>query len=726
MMRAKHGAFATGLLCLVAGGVAIGCHMHVDAGMSADVSIGTSGGYAAMDEVPAQGGELRLVEPKWTTPADGPADEIIGFPLRHTDVHAHVAGMMATYTIEQTFENPFDEAIEAVYVFPLGDEAAVSGYRIKIGSRTITGEIQKREQARQTYERAKAEGHTAALVEQDKANVFEQRIANIAPHETIVVQLDYTELLDYHDGQYEMVVPLVVGPRYLPGGTHEQHPVAAKRAGGADRAGATTIPYVDATRAGNTVSFTADIDAGVPLTAVGSPSHQIVRQVVAPTRTKVTLAAADEVPNRDLVLRYGVAGERTTVGVIAHKTGDDGFFVLEVQPKATFRAGDITPREVIILIDTSGSMDGPPLAQAQALAGRILDSLGPRDTFDVLGFAGNVSAMAPSPVVADASGVARGHAFVRALSSGGGTEMQAGVLEALRKDPGADRIRELFLLTDGFIGNDDEIVGAAKGALGSSRIFPVGIGSAPNRSLLDRVAAVGRGFPSYLNLTENADDVARPLVARSAHPYLTDVAIDWGKLDVEDLTPAAIPDVYAGQPLVIAGRYHRAGTGTVTVTANTAGQRVSIPVTITLPAKNDLEPVASLWARRRIDELTMAKLDGKDVDDDITELGLKFHLVTELTSFVAVDRTRVVQPGGAVRLVEQPAAIPAGVNIDTAIGPEPAAPASSYSGDSGGGGGGGGGGGDWGGGDADDVTLLLALALALVPAAFAAKRARGA
>jgi Ca-activated chloride channel homolog len=717
MVRAKLGAFATGILCLVVAG----CHMHVEAGVSADVSVGTSGGYAAMDEVPAQGGELRLVEPKWTTPVDGPADEIIAFPLRHTDVHARVAGMMATYTIEQTFENPFDTPIEAVYVFPLGDEAAVSGYRIKIGARTITGEIQEREQARATYEHARAEGHTAALVEQDKANVFAQRIANIAPHETIVVQLDYTELLGYHDGQYEMVVPLVVGPRYLPGGTREKHPVAARRAGDASRSGATTIPYVDATRAGNTVSFTADIDAGVPLTAVASPSHQLAQQVVAPTRTRVTLAAADEVPNRDLVLRYGVAGERTTVGVLAHRTGDDGFFVLEVQPKATFRAGDITPREVIILIDTSGSMDGAPLAQAQALAGRIVDSLGPRDSIDVLGFAGAVSAMSPAPVPADDVGIRGAHAFIRGLSSGGGTEMQAGVLEALRKDPGADRIRELFLLTDGFIGNDDEIVGAAKGALGSSRIFPVGIGSAPNRSLLDRLAAVGRGFPSYLNLTEQADDVARPLVARSSHPYLTDVAIDWGALDVEDLTPAAIPDVFAGQPLVIAGRYHKPGTGTVTVTATTAGQRVSIPVTITLPAKNDLEPVASLWARRRIDELTSAKLDGKDVDGEITKLGLAFHLVTELTSFVAVDRTRVVSPGGVARVVEQPAAIPAGVNLDTAVGPEPA-PASSggySSGDSGGGGGGG----FWGGGDADGFTAGLALALGLL-ALGARRRAR--
>ncbi|HTJ42764.1 MAG TPA: VIT domain-containing protein [Kofleriaceae bacterium] len=667
-----------------------------------------------MDEAPPVGGELRLAKPVWSTPPDGPRQQVIAFPLRHTDVHARVAGMMAQYTVEQTFENPFDEPIEAVYVFPLGDEAAVSGYKIKIGERTISGEIQTRDQARTTYEHAKSEGHTAALIEQDKNNVFEQRIANIAPHEAVVVSIEYTELLAYDNGQYEMDVPLVVGPRYLPASSTDAHPIAAKRVGGADRAGATTIPYVDGTVLGSTVSFTAEIDAGVPLGPITSPSHDLDEHAIGPTRTQVTLRREDELPNRDLILRYRVAGEKTMVGVLANRSnGDDGFFVLEVQPKGSFREGEITPREVVILIDTSGSMDGQPIGQAQRLAGRLIDSLGPRDTFDILGFAGSVSAMAPQPVGSDLAGKARGHAFVQSLSSGGGTEMQAGVLEALRVDPGDDRIREVYLLTDGFIGNDDQIVGAAKGALGKSRIFPVGIGSAPNRGLLDRLASVGRGFPSYLNLTENADDVAADIVAKSGHPYLTDVAIDWGGLDVHDLTPAVIPDVFAGQPLVIAGRYGGPGVATVTVSAFNSGHRVSIPVTVTLPFKNDLPPVASLWARRRIDELTSEKLDGKDTDDQIQALGLKFHLVTELTSFVAVDRTRVVVPGGASKTVQQPAAVPAGVNIDTAVGPQPSYNSSGYSGGGGGDydGDSGGGGGGWGGGDVDLIAIGLGLAL---------------
>ncbi len=327
MVRAMRFAIATGIVCLVAG-----CHVHVEAGVDVAAGDSSSGGYAAMDDLPAQGGELRLAQPRWDTPPDGPRRREIGFPLQHTDVHARVAGMMATYTVEQTFANPYDEPIEAVYVFPLGDEAAVSGYRIKIGERTITGEIQKRDEARATYEHAKAEGHTAALLEQDKANVFEQRIANIAPHEQIVVTLEYTELLAYDSGQYEMVVPLVVGPRYLPADVRDAHPIAARREHGADRNGATTIPYVDANILGSTVSFTADLDAGVPLGQVTSPSHELDASVVGPTRTRVTLRNDGELPNRDLIVRYQVAGEKTMVGVLADRRGNDGYFVLEVQP----------------------------------------------------------------------------------------------------------------------------------------------------------------------------------------------------------------------------------------------------------------------------------------------------------------------------------------------------------------------------------------------------------
>jgi len=649
--------------------------------MGADVSVGMGGGgYAAMEEIPVGGGELRLVAPRAVN-IDGVMHDTIGFPLKHTAVTAKVGGMMAVYELEQVFENPFDEPIEAVYVFPLGDKGAVSGYQITIGERTITGEIKTREQARRTYEAAKAAGHTAALVEQNKPNVFSQFIANIAPHETIRVKLTYVDLLDYSDGSYELAVPLVVGPRYLPADRVGRNAIGAHHAGTPGRPGVTSIPYVDATRASSTVSFTAEIDAGVPIHGIKSPSHEIEVVDVSPTRSRVTFGRADEIPNRDLIVRYTTAGPQTQVGVIPHRVGNDGYFLLTVQPKATYRTGDITAREVMIVIDRSGSMSGEPIAQAKEVAAGILESLTERDTFNILGFASGVDGMSPGLVRGDPAGKERGRAYLAAMTTGGGTEMEQGVTKMLTTDPGQDRIRVIYFLTDGFVGNDDVVVAAARGLLGSNRIMPVGIGSAPNRYLLDRLAVVGRGFPSYVAPAEDPHEVAKSLVLRSAYPYLTDVTVDWGGLDVGDTTPEVIPDVYAGQPLILSGRYRKPGAATVKVVATSGGRRITIPVEVRLPATNDLEAVASLWARRKIETLMREVEPNRGVTDEIrdgvTALGLKFHLLTEFTSFVAVDRSRVVS-NGQTRIVEQPAIVPEGVDARAAI-PEPAAPSRSYS-----------------------------------------------
>lgn len=694
--------------------------------VAVDVEVGDN--FAAMAEVPVGGGELRLVEPRRGHDDAGALVATIMFPLRHTDVRARVSGMSALYTVTQTFDNPYDEPIDAVYVFPLGDGAAVTGYSIAIGERTIAGEIKKKAEARATYDEARAHGHTAALLEQEKRNIFRQRIANLAPHEAIRVKIEYAELLDYADGQVELAVPLVVGPRYLPAEAIGKTPVGAHHAGHAARAGVTSIPYADETVAGSTVSFTAEVDAGVPVLGVSSPSHPLAIDDLAPTRRRITLASAGELPNRDLIVRYRTASDQTVVGLLAHRSEARGYFTLMVQPKASYRTGDIAPREVMIVIDTSGSMEGQPLAQAQALARGLIDSLRLGDTFNVLAFSGGTNAMAAAAIAADADGKQAGKDFVASLSSGGGTEMGAAMAKALETAPGYDRIRLVFFLTDGFVGNDDVILKAARSNLGNNRIFSVGIGSAPNRSLLDQIAAVGRGFASYLNLAEPAADLAEDLVQRTGFPYLTDVKIEWNGLAVGAVTPAAIPDVYAGKPLVVSGVYTRPGRAKITVSATTAGRRIQIPVEVALPERVDAPPVAALWARRRVDELLSLAGDtvGSETVSAVTDLGLAFHMVTDYTSFVAVDRTRIVTGDGASRIIEQPALVPAGVNRETAIGPERPAqtasyapPSRSHSYDSGGGSWFGGHGG---GGDVD--LLTLALGLALVPLAWTLRRIR--
>jgi Ca-activated chloride channel family protein len=688
-----------------------------------------------MKEVPVEGGELRLSKPITVTTPDGGTSELIQFPLQGMKVSIDVSGPMAEYVVEQTFENPIAEPIEAVYVFPLGDDAAVSRYEIQIGDRVIKGEIKKRDEARKIYEEAKTSGHTAGLLEQQKANVFTQHVANIPPKSRVIVRFRYVEMLDFSDGQYELIFPMVVGPRYLPanGG---RRPVGSHAAGTSGPAH--SIPY-HASYQGPPVKLAARIDGGAPVSSVLSPTHPITTRKLDDTAVRVDLTRDQGVANRDFILRFSPSGPQTTVGLLTHRNGADGFFVLSVMPKQSYKTGDIAPREVIFLIDHSGSMSGQPLDSARALTKAMIDTLGPRDTFNVIAFANGTKMLGNSPVAGSDPGKAQGKTFVDSIQAGGGTEMERGILESLRREPGGDRIRIVYVITDGFVGNDDVILSAAQKHLAHNRIYPVGIGSAPNRYLLDRLGEVGRGFTRYIGSASETAEVATELVRKSAYPYMTNLSIDWGGLAVKDLTPQKLPDVYAGQPLVLAGLYDKPATRTIKLDATVGGRRVSIPLEVTLPDKNLARPVAYLWARRRIHEL-MARDFGEldpETEQKITGIGLNFGLVTEFTSYVAVDRTRVVNSSGQVKTLVQPAATPEGVDHSAAVGSggasQPVAmnnggagysapPASSSSSSSsrssdrpsysGGGGGGG--------GDMDPLTLLMALLL--IPGAILLRR----
>jgi Ca-activated chloride channel family protein len=690
-----------------------------------------------MKEVPVKGGELRLVTPVTTAVRTGDGTSVraklYAFPLKRTTFRVRVAGMMAHYRVEQTFENSFTSPIEAVYVFPLGDDAAVSSYRIVIGERIIKGEIKTREQARKTYREAKRKGHTAGLLQQEKGNIFSQRIANIAPGETVRVRFEFVEVLKYRDQRYELVLPMVVGPRYLPANRVGRRPIGSHAFGRRKRRGVVSIPYLrPKTRSGHNVDISVRIDAGVPIDYVVSASHHIKVAKVDVTTVDVSLTNKKSIPNRDFILRYRPKCPTTVAGFLTHRTGHNGYFVLMIQPKAKYRTGDIAPREVIILIDQSGSMYGAPIRQAKKVAKGIINTLRSKDTFNVIAFANGVKYMRRWPIRGDRRGKWAGLHWVDRIYAGGGTELERAVLHSLAGRPGGDRIRMVYVLTDGFVGNDNVILAAARKKLGHNRIFPVGVGSAPNRYLLNRLAEVGRGFASYVNLKE------------SPKPYLTEVRIDWGGLQVYDLTPKRIPDVYAGLPLVISGRYSKPGKGVIKVKANAGRRRVTVRLPIKLPAVRNQKPVSYLWARKKIHELMAKnyKAIHHKTKASVTRLGLKFGLVTDFTSYVAVDRSRVVNASGQVRTVVQPAPMPEGVSFATTVGGASSGSGSAYSPPSSsgrsysysrrrssrrrrsgwrrGGGGGGGFGGSGGGGDLDPIVLLFLYAL--VPLVLALRR----
>lgn len=642
-----------------------------------DVSVHVSPGFAAMDDVPVVGGELRLAEPR-VAMFDAAPREMIAFPLRRTNITAQVGGMMGVYVVEQIFDNPFPEPIEAVYAFPLGAHSAISGYEIVLGERTIRGEIQPAQRARDTFAQAAAAGHTAGLVEQVRANLFVQRVTNIAPGETVTVRMTVVEPLTYRDGTYELAIPTTVGPRYKP---------------------AIGVTYVPPAQSSATIGFSAVIDPGMPIVDIASPSHAITKTPTGPTSATVALASADELPNKDLIVRFTTAGAQTQVGLLAHRApgARDGYFLLSIQPKGTYAEADITSREVMIVIDTSGSMDGEPLAQAKAVASGIIDTLAPRDRYTIITFASGVASMTPAPISGTPSNKQFGLDYLRDLRAGGGTEMAAGVSAMLDRPVGSDRVRIVYFMTDGHIGNDDVVVGAAQRLLGTNRIFTLGVGSAPNRSLLDRLAETGRGFPSYLAPREDPVATAKHVVARSAYPYLTDISVDWGGLAVDGITPTGtIPDVYAGQPIILSGRYRTPGRGTITLRARAAGRPIALPIEVALPTEHAFAPVAHLWARRQIEAATDA--------ETIEAIGLQFQLVTPHTSFVAVDRSRVVGDGHQ-RVIEQPNVVPEGMA-------HPARETTTTSYDDGDSLGGGGSWGSWGSGGPEDDVPWIVLALA--------------
>ncbi len=631
--------------------------------------LASAASYAALDEAPATGGELRLVAPR-SSATPGQPGTVVGFPLQNTDVAVEIDGVMAHVIVEQTFENPYAEVLDAVYVFPLGPDAAVNAYELEIGERLVRGEIAEREEARQRFEEARSNGQTAGLLQQEKPNVFTQEVANVPPGESIVVRFEYVELADYYDGEFEFVFPMVVGPRYLPGSTSDPRPVVGLPAGQTAPPGTTGVSFLPpGQRSGHDIDIDVRLDPGVPVHSFASTSHSLVDGGLSGTEQALSLDPAHVLADRDFVLRWSTAGSQTLIGALSHKADRDGYLSLLVHPKADYTTGDVAPREVILLMDRSGSMGGQPMQAARRIAHDLLGALRPQDRINILAFSDGVDSFRPDPVPADAATVAEAQRWVAGISTGGGTQMLNGLRGAIAAPANSESVRVVYLLSDGEVGNDDEILGSLDRNAPGLRIYPIGIGSAPNRYLFERTAERARGFASYVASSHDLEGAVATLIERSTRPYLTDLEVDWGGLDVRDVTPAALPDVQAGEPLVLSARYRKAGQGTVVLKATHAGRRVEIPLDLELADSADEPGVAYLWARRRIHELKTESLGKPDrgAKREITDLGMQFGLVTDYTSYVAIDQSRTLNRTGA-RTVTQAVDLPDGTSWNGVFG----------------------------------------------------------
>jgi Ca-activated chloride channel family protein len=592
-------------------------------------------------------------------------------PLKHTDVKAEISGFLSRVNVTQEFENPFKEKIEAVYTFPLPQDAAVDDMTMTIGDRTIRGKILPREEAQAVYDAAKSSGKTASLLDQERPNIFTQSVANILPGDRIKITISYVETLKYEAGAYEFVFPMVVGPRYIPGERE-----ISKRGNGfasdtdqvPDASRITPKMAPPGLRSGHDISLDIQLDAGLIVDRVDSKTHPVDIERATPNSAHVRLKDGPTIPNKDFVLRYDVAGGSIQDALLTHRSEKGGFFTMILQPPDRVTAADVTPKELVFVLDTSGSMQGFPIEKAKETMKLALDSLYPSDTFNLITFSGDTEILFPKPVPATKVNLMKAQAFLSSRSGAGGTEMMTAIKAALEPSDNQDHIRIVCFMTDGYVGNDMEIISEVQKHQ-NARVFAFGIGSAVNRFLLDKIAEAGRGEVEYVSLSDDGSAAAKKFHERVRSPLLTDISIDWNGMPVTDVYPQRIPDLFSAKPLILSGRFTAPANGTIHLRGKVAGNDFARDIQVSFPetmAAHDV--LSSLWARRRIDDLMSNDYGGAqngnmkpELKQTITQVGLEYRLMTQFTSFVAVEEM-VVTDGGQPRRIDVPVEVPEGVN----------------------------------------------------------------
>jgi Ca-activated chloride channel homolog len=595
-------------------------------------------------------------------------------PLKHTEVKSEISGFLDRVTVTQEFENSFADKIEAVYTFPLPQAAAVDDMMILVGNRVVKGKMMRREDAQATYDAARAKGQIAALLNQQRPNMFTQIVANILPGQQIKVTISYVEILKYDEGAYEWSFPMVVAPRYNPGSAPENKPSGSPETAGAtvqpaatqsdSKAQAISSPVVGR-RAGHDISIEVNIDAGVPLIRLQSETHEIEALQPGPGNGILRLKDQATIPNKDFVVKYSVAGNQIEDALLSHRDDKGGFFTFILQPPQRVSAPDVMPKELVFVLDTSGSMGGFPIEKARETMLLALDGLYPQDTFNVITFGGATKILFSEPVPATLVNLSKAKDFLRETKSDGGTEMMKAIRAALEPSDSQDHVRITCFMTDGLVGNDMAIIDEVQ-KHPKARVFAMGFSSAPNRFLLDKITEYGRGEVEYVT-DGDTSAVAKRFHERIRNPLLTDVSVDWSGLPVTDVYPKTIPDLFSAKPVVISGRYSGGGKGVIRLKGTMSGHEFVREIPVELPEHETQHDVlATLWARRKVDDLMgqdMAGMQSGKIRDElkfeIVNLGLTHRMMTQFTSFVAVE-DNIIGDGIEPRRVDVPVEVPAG------------------------------------------------------------------
>ncbi|MFV0679513.1 VIT domain-containing protein [Ottowia sp.] len=604
-------------------------------------------------------------------------------PLKSTDVKVNVSGVIADVVVTQRYKNEGAVPIEAKYIFPGSTQAAVNGLNVRVGQRLVVAEIREKQQARVEYQAAKKEGKTAALLEQHRPNVFQMHVANILPGDDVQVELRYNELLVPTEGRYQFVFPTVVGPRYAgvaqptPSATTSGQPVAHAQAFPAQP----VLPerQVSPSR----FNLKVDLDSPVGVHEVRSPSHALDTQIdidAAARRAHVQLASASsrgqsQSNNRDFILDWRLAGSQIQSGVLLHRGEKENYFLAMVQPPKAVPAAAIAPREYVFVVDISGSMHGFPLDTAKTLMRELLGNLRPSDTFNVLLFAGSNRMLSPQSVPATAANINAAIHTIEQTSSRGSTELLTALTRVYAEPKSPQVARTVVVVTDGYVTVESEAFALVRRHLNQANVFAFGIGASVNRHLMEGLARAGMGEPFIITQPTQAKAQAARFRRLIESPVLTSVKARFEGLDVYDVTPEQLPDVLAERPVIVLGKWREPAAGStprLLVEGHAAQGQYQQAMPIDVPAQGVRTNAAlrSLWARHRIAALSdQEALTGGDAQKAaITRLGLDYSLLTQYTSFIAVDKV-VRNPGGDGATADQPSPLPEGVSNQAVAAP---------------------------------------------------------
>ncbi len=618
----------------------------------------------------------RAVEPATESSAGlrlyGGSGEALGYaPQLYTDVSIKVTGMLARVKVQQRFSNPGDAWVEGVYVFPLPENGAVDRLRMLYDERLIEGEIQEKQQARETYERARANGQGASLLDQQRANIFTTSVANIPPHETVRVEIEYQQPVRWQAGEFSLRFPMVVGPRYIPG-----TPLITESGDFAGQgwsrdtdqvpdASLITPPVVaGADDDFNPVAIEAELNTGLKLAGISSPHHPIQVVEQAEGRYRVTLADGTVPAERDFVLRWRPAlADQPAAALFSEEWKGEHYGLLMLLPPQPQSLPEPVARELVLVVDTSGSMHGDSIKQARAALLSALQQLRPGDRFNIIQFNSGLDALFDQPMPADSEHLARARRYVTGLRADGGTEMLPAMRAALIGASPSGLLRQVVFVTDGAVGNEQALFETVTRHVGDSRLFTVGIGSAPNALFMRRAAGFGRGTFTYIGSTGEVEKKIGTLFRQLGSPVLTHVRLQWRTLEGAGQvvqTPETVPDLYAGEPLVLAVRA-RSGLSQVQIEGLLGGRRWQHKADLRGGADGD--GVHALWARRMIEDWMARLVTGEDRDsvrNSVLTLALEHHLVSRYTSLVAVDRTPARPEASGPESAAVPTRLPAG------------------------------------------------------------------